>query len=601
MAVNTMNLMPGCQADCPCADCVIQQSDFAGTASTTVTGFTELLADWAIDGAGGLNVTGPALIKGDTAHPDGAAGNQNVTVQFTGEGTGIVRAAGVVGLVDANNYLKGEVTIDDAGCDSLRLYKVSGGTATQLGDSQPIIGAVLGAEYELQVCWQPGISSGSGSGAGTLRARVSGGSLEFTYGNQADTTSTGAYGGLAVAAGQVTFRQYRFKYMRDDVDKQNCPTCNTACPISADDFSDAAKSACLWSGSFSVSGGKLNTTGRTKHLVFHPQLKGTMAASASLLDGASLGPVTLSINDDDAGAALEAVYQTDTDSRTLTISRDGVELDTVTQNGVTFPDPAVETSFEACFDGHTFSAEVAGLCVLQAATPIPGGKWAALDGTATWDNFTLGKTKSLAEPVDRCERCGCTRQIVCSTACCGTYPIDDAYLVDLGPGGWTARGCGGAPPNSCDACEDAQGDFIVEQGPLGGCSWDYSGLKCDWGACTGGGDPTFNILLELVRYTSGPYAGQCRWRVKVSLSANVFDSFVCQDEAGNFVSNGAPVGTVQQVAYLSDPLSTDLATNPCNVMPVSLIRQPFGTGLDDTFNFCPCGGELPDTITLRKI
>lgn len=427
MSANTMTLMPGCEADCPCADCVIQQSDFAGAASSTVTGFTELLADWAIDGAGALNVTGPALIKGDTAHPDGAAGNQNVTVKFTGEGTGIIRAAGVVGLVDADNYLKGEVYIDDSDCDFLRLYKVSGGVATQLGDDQPIIGAVLGEEYDLQVCWQPATGSGGSAGAGTLRARISGGSLERAYGNQATTTSTGTYGGLAVAAGEVTFRQYRFKYMRDEVDKQNCPTCNTPCPISADDFQDATKSGCLWSGSFSVSAGKLNTTGRTKHLVFHPQLKSTMVASTSLLDGASIGPITMSINDDDAGSALEAVYETDANSRTLTIYRDGVELDTVTETGVTFPGTPVETTFETCFDGLALTATVAGLCLSEPTTEIPGGKWFALDGTATWDNVTLGKTKSAADPPDSCAYCG-----ACPCAFCEGGEPSGAFLLTLG-------------------------------------------------------------------------------------------------------------------------------------------------------------------------
>lgn len=530
--------------------------------------------------------------------------------------TGLVRVRGLVGLEDADNYLAAEVYLDDSGCSYLKLYKVSGGSDTQLGDDQPIPAGYYGTSIILRVCWAPGLASGSGgsSGNGTLRASVTDLSgAELAYGNQANTTAIGLYTGLSIeTSSSILFWDFYYKYMGDILGDPviHCSECNTPCPISRDNFSDSAKSACLWSGSFSVSGGKMNTTGRTKHLVFGPQLKSTMVATANVLDGASIS-VKMTINDDDAGAALEAVYETDADSRTLTIYRDGVELDTTTEDDVTFPGTPVETVFEICFDGHTLSAECGGLCVLQATSEIPGGKWASLDGTGTWDNYTLGKTKSLADPPDRCERCGCVRPAVC-TDCCGGNVLDNAYLVDLGSGTWHWRPCDTNPFNtsSCLACEHAQGEFIVEATAELACSWTYVRYDdCDWGYCCGLGAPgwVFGILLALYKDgPSDPRPGFCRWMAVVTMESDYLgcDGGVqCIDDDGVTLLHS---GSRQSVAYSSDYLEDPNRQDKCDDLPITLTKVPYGecagsTSIFCTNGLCPCRGDLPDTITVSKI
>lgn len=592
--------VPRCARRCGCAECVIGEDAFTGGATTTVTGWTELEGDWSKDGIGNLTTAGPAVIRFDTPHPEDATGDHNVIVKVRGSGSGVVRARAIVAMVDVNNYLAGEVYIDDAGCDFLKLYKVSGGSAAQLGDSQAISGAAFGEDYDLQVCWRPDISSGSGSGgsgAGTLRARVSGGGLEFTYGNQAVTSSLGTYAGLGIPAGTVFFTGFLFNYMEGAI-HPTCPDCNTPCPVSSDNFEDAAKTACLWD-SGSASGGKFTTSGKARHLVFHPQLKGRMSASASVIDGPSVSR-TVHINDDNVGSSLTAVYGTDADSRTLTIYRDGVELETQTVDDVIFPTPAVYITITACFDGRYFAASAAGLCVEAPTTEIPGGKWAALEGSATWDDFILNKTKDLSDPTDVCGTCKCPPEPRTCTDCC-TESVDDVYSVDLGSSSWTTPPglyCWPHPITFCNDpdsiagchsfCENVEGEYLVE-GPAGpdNCLWSYSQL---WECTSAIGSSYFSLAISLLlhRPSGQTPPTKCRWEV------NIHVDYTVDGGPGPFTEPVCYPGsdTIDiQVTYRSEFIEED----ECDEMPVML------TKVVTNEPHCPCDGVLPDVIWVRKV
>lgn len=548
-------------------------------------------SDWTVEFQGAYASTDVPLLVGDAGDLD-----------FGGL-SGVVRLRGIVGLLNVDNYLAAEVYVDDAGCDYLKLFQVSGGSETELGDPQTLDGMSFDGEYELRVCWEPGVYGGYGTD-GTLRTSLGGGTLVRPYGNQATATNTGGtYTGLGVPAGAGLFNTYRYKYMVDETDHIACPDCNTPCPISGDPFNDEDRTACLWDGgTVNTTDHTFATTGHTLHKTFHPQLGGNMVVTETFL-GPSLtenATATIHVNDDNAGNSIYAVYTSNFTAMTegVAIYKNGTLLDDIELTGVVFDVDRAMSSFTVCYDGHTVGAVVRGMCVLAGATPNPGGKWAALDGDTLWGPFTLSKSGTTTIPIQVCGICKCARGISpfpCD--CCDpSKPPLSEYVVDLGSGGGLMGYFEEAhsslafpvqppiPECFCSDCHDIQGEYLVEA--LDECVWRYSIQICpdNWHCCgcEHGTGSTGCVVTLAITLTLDSDEGGCYWAVGVLVLGDT--------ELGG--GNYGGLGCLEfRTLYHSDYLVDDLQCQ----MPAEVTLTKFS---ESTLTG-PCTGTLPDTITVR--
>lgn len=469
--------VPRCSRKCDCPSCVIGVGNFSGAATTVIPGFTEVSGNWELDGAGNLVVTGPAVIRFDTPHPDGITGGQNVRTTFTPTGTGVVRTRVLVSYIDGNNYLAAEVYINYTGCDYLRLYKVEGGVETQLGNEQLLWGIALNVEYTLRVCWDPANEYGyGGSASANLRAILSTSSFGRSYQNEIDGVSWagGAYVGLGIPAGTTKFSSFIFNRMKS-AEWPACPNCNfdndPDCIIEGDDFGDADKTACLWNGGTVVSG-QFVTTGYTKFLVHHPSNKSSMKVCVGIQPTDGLN-VAVHINSLNSSNGLTVTYLTTPTTQRITIARNGVTIDS---EEVTVAPGTVMKTLCICFSEGMIAASlnIPELCVDGLTYEVAGGIWAALSGSGTWDNFTVSKTYSDNDPED--ENCGdcatCDPAPECNLCVSGTFP---EFAKVKFPAGIT------------DSIEPACSDFITVRMGTKGCAavsgthiLQQSGGACEW-------------------------------------------------------------------------------------------------------------------------
>ncbi len=452
--------------------------------------WTVYTGTWTKDGLGHYIATGPAKTRFDIPHPDGPTGQQNLHVKFKVTGSGVARVRGLVGLADADNYLAAEVYIDDTGCYFLRLYQVSGGTETQLGDDQAIWLPVFDEEYDLKVCWDPNTYGGY-TGEGTLRANISGGGLEQSFGNQASATADGGYVGLEVVEGTAYFSKFKYNFMGSPDNRPECPNCNTPqCLISSDDFTDAAKSACLWDGG-SASSGIFTTTGFTKHLVFHPSLKPSMRVTVTLTDWEVGRTATVYVNAEDSSNALYATFDGTSSHQRVTLYNSGTELAHKTIN--TAPVGTSSLNIVLCYDGFALTVQTTGsvaLCADAASDSITDGIYAALGGSATWAGWSLAKVKDSNEPVDNCPDCES-----CPVECDNCLDNDAPDLLKL-----VLQGFGPMFPGLVYGCEEAQcdelnGTYVAAK--LGaGCTWQATTTKPnDPPTACGGLGSVFGVVL----------------------------------------------------------------------------------------------------------
>lgn len=472
---------PGECNEC-CEECVIVEDTGKGADSTDITppwdeieGDSERLSDK-------LRLPGPARIILQTPHPSGDTGNQAVfgCFEIDALSSGLARPRVVVAYTDDDNYVAAEFYYDDAGCSSLRMYQVLGGTETEIQDQQALPEATLTGEYWFQVCWEPhGLSSsGSGSGdssdPGVLRARVKLPTGQV-YGSQAYVYTRGESVGLDSRAGTVLFSHIKFDHEALDEGFEDCTNCNTPCPISSDDFSNAALSACKWNSGTLVSIGEFTTTSKTKHLVFHPQLLPNMEASATFQDGANK-TAKIFINDDDAGNYLLAEYASTANTYRLRIYRNGALQDENRISGVvSFPATA---TLHVCYNGSVLSAEIKSACTNAIVDPIEDGKWSHLEGDVTWTNYELGKAKS-ASDLD-CEKCGCNKIVVCTHCLFDEKPT--YILVEMPV---MANGI-------CSECGDIPNFILLNFGTIGGsCIWNGG-----WNCSCSGNDSLHSLSLS---------------------------------------------------------------------------------------------------------
>lgn len=444
--------------------------------------------DWTVEFTGahaGLNV--PLLIG------DGA----NLTFQET---TGVVRIRGIVAMVDASNYLAAEVYFDPNGCDYFRLYSVAAGVEAEIGNEQALVGMTTSGEYELQVCWTPGIVVGSGMAQGLIRARLTGGTLSYPAGNQAAASGTGSRVGLGMPAGRVAFDDLQFLRLRSEAEP-TCPNCNTpknpGCVAGADDFSDEDRTGCLWDGGTwdSGDGGQFLTTGYTRFRIHHPTNKASQSGSAIIVPTESLN-VSLGVNSYDATHGLFVVYTTTATTQKLEIFRNTTSLGSKTVNVAPGTDPK---TLYLCYSEGMLSAAVDGsedLCLDALTYEVSGGYWPALGGTGTWRSFSFSKTYDSEEPEDTCLDCNpCGTPPSCTNCQDDTSP---EFLKVRYPGGihdsgvFTGSsalgGCCGvdifvpSPPDT-KGCHNVRGTFIVQSQSGGNpCEWsktfDLPGFDC---------------------------------------------------------------------------------------------------------------------------
>lgn len=577
------NKSDNCNECCP--DCVIGQH------GDDMDGFTVCDGSWSDE----MEATGPAKVLMDVT----SSGATTVIGKVSSSDSAYTYRL-LIAASDCSHYLAAEVELTVDKCAHLKLYK----DGVQIGLTQTMWNV---DGLDLHVCWDPGGSGGSGSGSGgngLLRARIG------AYGTRAFTTSSGTKAGAEVVTGTVKFDTFIYEHLKDSGTYRDCPDCDTSCFISADSAEDADKTTCLWDGA-TESSGLISTSGRAKHLVHHPDLEGQMGVDVDFPDGLTK-TIRVDINDDDAGSSHHAIYTTTGSNpnvtRKLEIFRGATSLGSQTKTGQTVPNPDALRKLTVCFDGRTFAAytEAGSMCVLEASTEIPNGVWAALDATALWDNFELRK-RGRQEDGSYCGVCGCSNPASC-IGCCNPGTAEDAYIVDFGAGGWHYNKCTITDTvSSCNDCANTRGEFVLELNGLT-CTWGYASyLGCNFGFCCGVFDAIFTFGISMTLNKDGPSdprPGFCRWLLVVEIASNHFSctSTQCYDDDGNLIVGQPPR---QRVAYVSDYLEDPDRLEKCKVMPVTLTKVAYGTCIGGivfcTLGLCPCQGDLPDTITIKKL
>lgn len=236
---------------------------------------------------------------------------------------------------------------------------------------------------------------------------------------------------------------------------------------------------------------------------------------------------------------------------------------------------------EISYSDGALRATFQGCCLEKDASPGSDPYCYLYGGPAKYTNFSLAKTKSTHEPKDEnCVHPHCPETATCTDCCDPDHPPSGVYIVDLGVGGWTYADTCATAGSSCDACEDANGEFVVlKTGTF--CFWEYEDRhNCAFPCVTGffgapGDPPIFSIVLQLNKDGTG-----CRWEVVVSMTTS----------AGTASFDCDPAGAKNTVTYRSDYLAS---MADCQLMPVTLTKV-------SEAGDCPCSGSLPATITLES-
>jgi hypothetical protein len=541
-----------------------------------------------------LDFSAPAELRCTTAHPDGAAGKAQLTAKFklhAADDTIRFKLA----WLDANNYVYIEIVYQDsappapftAGCSYFHIGYVQGGVDFPQ-DPIPLVDLSADTWHDVALCWFPDYTVGAGAFIGKVTCA---GSQPVGDASESGSPEYGSYAAVQVVSGTAKVDDFYYGKAKG-VGSATCPDCGTGiCPIDGDDFNRANGGlGCKWhtrDGSLAIVSQQVNVTAnnsRAQFLIPHPGLSGggliarmqvqdTAGAVARLWVGCAYLQYSvfahghsLAIYDGDCGGPTGWLIGTPvTDSVDPTGNM--VELQLCIGGGL------IHSGYGYGGEGRLAKASAPGICTEEVVTGFEGTSFIGGDNGTILDNFSLAKYKDAdAFPSDEaCEGCTCQPPAPGCADC----------LVDLGGGGWTYRGCGN-PGGSCNACEDASGEFLVRAVQV--CQWTYGDSNnCDAGSCEdpfGTNGPDFSIILDLGR---DPMTGLCRWSAQVAMS---------KSNGANFIycnSSGPPVAAVPNKAiYFSDWIADNGA---CRNFPVTLTK-------DSEVGDCPCNGSLPSTILL---
>jgi hypothetical protein len=511
--------------------------------------YTELGgSDYDIDSNELLCVTGGLLIC-DTPHPGGASAPQRVRHRFKRTSTS-EHARAVLAEQDANNYLYASVETV-SGCDVLRLFKVIGGTTTELGTAQTIgDGAPLNVWHTLEAClsikagyyYYPG-------GADIFRAKVTldGGKV---YGNQAPSEDFvgGSKAGIDDSA-NVRCDDFYFGWMRDQDEpcKTVCPDCKTPCLIESDSFPGGTETTCKWDSS--------------KLRVFHPE-RGTKHYAAATFTLSSGQNAEVRVNMKEDGSEYHwAKLALSGSTVTLTIGKNGSTLQTKTGTGA-----AGGYTLTVCYDGAVLTATGGPLTAARGSSVVEDGIYAGRAGSATFTSFQLQKHFASGDD-DKCLNCP---EPPADCSCCTDPQPVFSYIVDIG-GPTLTNHC-------CSDCALIAGEYLVAlRNP---CDWFHIEGLCG-GTSTCGGCACLGVTLRIEGVTND----FCKWQVDFNFS----------DDPG-FGGSRCGCAPLHPNGFFARYESALFPRDQCGVMPRTLtkVSESFGPGPD-----LLCDGNMPSSATLR--
>ena len=538
-----------------CCQCKIFGDDFQRANSDDPGNYTELGgSDYDIDNNELLCVTGGLLICNST-HPGGAGAPQRVRRRFKRTSTS-EHARAVLAEQDANNYLYASVETV-SGCDVLRLFKVVGGTTTELGTAQTIgDGAPLDVWHTLEACLK--IAAGYyyyPGGADIFRAKVTldGGKV---YGNQAPPEDFigGDKAGIDDSA-NVRCDDFYFGWMRDEEEpcKDVCPECKTGpCLIESDNFPGGSETPCKWDS------GKLR--------VFHPErgAKHHATATFALADGQN-AEVRVNMKADGSEYHWGKLARAGT-TLTLTIGKTGTTLQTKTGS----TGGASGFTLTVCYDGAVLTATGGPLTAARGSSVVEEGIYAGRAGTATFTSFQFQKHYAAGDDA-QCPNCP---EPPADCSCCTDPQPVFSYIVDLGAGTLTNH--------CCTDCTLIAGEYVLAlRNP---CDWFHIEGLCSGGGvqCSaGGGCACLGVTLRL----EGVGQESCKWQVDFNFSDD-------PGFGGSHCGCSPPFPAGFFARYESAPFPRD----QCGVMPRTLtkVSESHGPGPD-----LLCDGNMPSTATLR--
>lgn len=447
----------GCCAE---PDCTIASDDFNRADSGTVSGWTEVLAEWAIESNQLRGSAARALIVNDTAHPDGASGSLRANVKLTPDFTAGNNTSRLdVAYTDVDNYLFAEVRLIDAGCCEFQLGKRVAGVESWLTEESALPDWTQDEAMHLYACWQPAYDSSTPVGrfqAYVQRTTSNATEWPTRIFLEAEVDASGTKVGLEVTAGETLFDDFFFKYHQADDTHPDCPTCTTGCIVFGDSFASAL-SSCLWnqvSGSWSTSGGELliPATGVLIALRPDPRVSGGIRAVATFNPATTSDKLQIIVDYLDASNYHFAEIQPGASNGTLKLfKRSGGSN---TQIGSTATVTGLTTStlptLAVCWDGTVLQATVylLGVAVqgLDRVTTAHGGKFAGIGSGAgsgaTADNFGI---TILQDGCDDCPDAG---------TCC--------ICLDQSAPKYLKLVVSGIVNDTCAECTELNGTYICE-------------------------------------------------------------------------------------------------------------------------------------------
>lgn len=526
---------------CNC-DCDIGSDDFSGSLSQwSTTGSPSTSSGKLLMSAADRVIFTPAPLTAD-------AGVHIETSPLTTDATATVRL--LAAWTDANNFLFGE--FDKAsGAGTLRLGKKVGGAESWLTDIVTVedTNSELDARSTLELCWQPGptqegeAQSQTGKNPSRIDSADGWQNLDFAC---VPDSSEAAF--LFTFDGQTAaFTAIGFSFVVPPGSTIDGIGVSIYCYDGNHNPAEIENTSLRLIG---ING----PTGDDNAVGAIPIVSGGTIGAGGSTDDWNAGLTWEDINSPAFGITCEFTWVDALTTAEADLLVDGIVLSI----WYTTPDRARGKLTLAY--SNTGSATVDCVTEHSAFAPWEGLKTGIAVSAGDWDfeDYTLAYLYN-ASSRPTCPDCDCVDEAE-PCGCCAAAP-SEAYIVDLGAGGWT--------DDNCSGCADISGEFVVDA--IASCFWLYfQPLGCCNADCGGDGGDISGLYVEATLVEDTVYGTGCRWVVRVRFPED-------------YPAGAGPFFGFSDATWVSDE------DPPCDdEVTLSKILDRGSA----------CTGTLPDTITI---
>lgn len=485
-----------------------------GAGWTTVAGSFSIVSNELSTG------TGSGVLINATA---GSTSAHVVEVKVKGSTSGD-QARIIVAYQDSSNYLYAQLEFGT--CGSLKLFKVVGGTHTQIGPTRQLDGWTTGVYHDVRVCYLPQDSPVDGILAVMINKLGTGDRYETTESEAVNVTGTSAGVGTGTVTGTIVWDDW--VHQTHQVDDALCFDCDpqdsSECAVHFDYFDGPVgytDLGCKWSelvGDWEVVITEADvleghlTLGSTANAllqstVSHPRgYKGAFRVQA-IIDGFTEGDqpiVILNYKDADNYLFAKVTFSNLGNGKIELFRRvagaDGTAIATINQADYIGLNLSLisKAKLTLCLDEDDNLSVIyednqndpqpgtsASVKTTVATTRHTDGLWTGLgtrtnggDQSITFDGFVFSRLQSTKDP----DCPPCASGVLSCPACTDDTPARMELVLS-----------GFAAGTECNATECAKlnGTFVMTQ--TGGCQW-ISQTPALEGACNGG--DTLAIILD---------------------------------------------------------------------------------------------------------